>query len=541
MIKGVTTKGFVQPTLFSSSNGLAVRTKSSIHVHFSDKQSSVKICFDCFRTAKYWPNAKIVVFVNDCFLGKIVCKTEGDFSSTFILQKSKFYSPIIIKLEIEPKGLYKNFLNIFEYIKGNKKKKLVRDSILIKKISVNSCPVFSCQDHNLTETILSNNKISQSVRILGFFKQSFGLAEASRRTLLSIQSTEIPVKVTQVPFSGKHKGNDSSTLAEKKKIRSNQKEIRIFHFNGDHLQNVMQTWGNEIINCYYKIGFWHWEQSIFPYNFYSWFNCINEVWVPSNFISKAIIPKSPIPVQTIPLAYDQTVSNVSKPNRSKFLIPDNKFVFLITFDFYSIIERKNPFAAINSFQILLSDLSTQNKIHLVIKTSNHHADSENYHTLRRQINEIPINSYTLITDTLQRNDMLELMKSCDSLISLHRSEGFGLHLSEAMLMGKIVIATNWSGNTDFMNEKNSFLIDYNLVELKKDAGPYVKGVKWAEPSVEHAASIMKEVVLNHQTKRIFEIKSNAKESIVNLHSPSRIGKMINDRLKLIEFNKTQGI
>jgi hypothetical protein len=105
-------------------------------------------------------------------------------------------------------------------------------------------------------------------------------------------------------------------------------------------------------------------------------------------------------------------------------------------------------------------------------------------------------------------------------------------------MGKIVIATNWSGNTDFMTKKNSLLVDYSLVELEKDVGPYLKGVKWAEPSVEHAVSLMKEAVLNSKTNTIGQIRHNARQSVKNLHSPSRIGKIINDRLRLIEFNQT---
>ena len=538
MIKGITSNGFVKPTLVSSSNGLAIRTKSSINVHFSDKQPSVKICFDCFRPAKYWPNAKIIVFINDCLVGKIACKKEGDFSTTFILQKSNFNSPFRIKLEIKPKGLHKNILTFFEHLKGNKKKNLVRDSILIKKVTLNSCTVFSCHENNLASSILKNNKVSKSLRILGFFKQSFGLAEASRRTLSAIQSTEIPVKITQVPFLGKHKGNDASILAGTKRVGSNQDEIRIFHFNGDHLQNLIEKWGNETLDCYYKIGFWHWEQSVFPDNFQSWFYGLNEVWVPSDFISKSIIPKSAKPIQTIPLPYDRKVLDARIIDRSNFCIPEKKFVFLVAFDFYSIMDRKNPLGAIIAFKKLLSDNLIQNKVHLVIKTSNQHADKNSFQLLLEQIESMPENCYTIINDTLQRDEMLLLMNSCDCLLSLHRSEGFGLHLCEAMLMEKIVIATNWSGNTDFMNKNNSYLVDYKLVELENDAGPYLKGVKWAEPSVDHTISLMKEVVLNKKSCRIRQIKLNARENIMELHSPSRIGEMIMNRLKLIELNKT---
>ena len=90
--------------------------------------------------------------------------------------------------------------------------------------------------------------------------------------------------------------------------------------------------------------------------------------------------------------------------------------------------------------------------------------------------------------------MYELINSCDSVISLHRAEGFGLHLAEAMAMGKAVIATNWSGNVDFMNSKNSYLVDYELIDIDKNYGVYKNGSTWAEPSISSSINLMKIII-----------------------------------------------
>src|SRR5262249_23746268 len=100
----------------------------------------------------------------------------------------------------------------------------------------------------------------------------------------------------------------------------------------------------------------------------------------------------------------------------------------------------------------------------------------------------------LVDRVLSRAETLMLMNSADCYVSLHRSEGVGLTLAEAMLLGKPVIATAYSGNLDFMNRGNSLLVDYRRTRLEEDAWPYPKGSVWAEPSIEHAAELMRWVI-----------------------------------------------
>jgi hypothetical protein len=127
--------------------------------------------------------------------------------------------------------------------------------------------------------------------------------------------------------------------------------------------------------------------------------------------------------------------------------------------------------------------------------------------------------------------MRDLMAACDAYVSLHRSEGAGLPLAEAMALGRPVIATGWSGNMDFMNVANSFPVRYDLVELEENAGPYRAGINWAEPSITHAAELMRFVFENREEA---ELRGQAaKLEMERNYSESRVASLIRDRLEAI--------
>ena len=205
-----------------------------------------------------------------------------------------------------------------------------------------------------------------------------------------------------------------------------------------------------------------------------------------------------------------------------------------------IIERKNPMSGILAFAKLITDKNMEEVAHLVVKTSNQHAHPNGTKILHEVLSAISPEKYTIIHDSLPREIMIQLLNSCDAMISLHRSEGFGLHLTEAMALGKIVIATNWSGNTDFMDSTNSFPVDYNLVELDNDVGSYKKGCIWAEPIIDHAVSVMKMIIFNKDQNNE-RIRYLAKETITKKHSPEKIGEIIESRIKFIEYHKNFSI
>ena len=158
----------------------------------------------------------------------------------------------------------------------------------------------------------------------------------------------------------------------------------------------------------------------FPNDNLPWFDKVDEIWVPSKFVYDAIAPKTIKPVQIIPLAIDEQILKPPPPNRKKFFIPENKVVFLITFDkllFYSILERKNPIAGIKAFSKLIKNDKYKDKAHLVIKVSNQHVDRKGFDILLKSLSALCPKNTTIIEKVLLRNEMMQLINSIDSLIS----------------------------------------------------------------------------------------------------------------------------
>jgi glycosyltransferase involved in cell wall biosynthesis len=524
VIKLVNHNGFIEPSSGVANEGFAVRKNASVVVKF-DSAYPKKINIQLHRTSYDWPNAYIKIRINNNEIHKFKVENIGIKNFSIDLLDPLKLNNLVISFSIYPQGIIKNISKAFLA----KRKSLVRDSLLISRLYLDENKVINYSNNNrfVHGNLLQRNQ--NPVRILGFFGQTFGLAEAARRTFQSLEKSSVSVSATQIPYSGKHRGSDHTIKAEKK-IPSNTDEIRIFHFNGDHFEKLISYWGESILDCKYKIGFWHWELPEFPDDYLSWLDMVDEIWVPSRFVFDAIAPKSPKPVQIIPLPLDDTVLKLPTPNREKFNIPQDKIVFLITFDFYSVMERKNPIAGINAFLKLIENDKYKNRSHIVIKTSNQHADYSGNKCLEDLISCIDPTQITLINQVLSRHDMLCLIKSCDSLVSLHRSEGFGLHIAEAMAMGKAVIATNWGGNTDFMNSNNSYPVDYNLIKLKENHGPYRKGKVWAEPSISSATELMSSVV-DSNLKQNFQINYEAKRTVLNTLSAQKVRELIVNRLK----------
>ena len=137
----------------------------------------------------------------------------------------------------------------------------------------------------------------------------------------------------------------------------------------------------------------------------------------------------------------------------------------------------------------------------------------------------------LVSETLSREEVYALESACDCFVSLHRSEGFGLVPAECMAFGKPAIATGWSGNLEYMRPENAALVDFELVGLDYDLGPYRRDEEWAEPNLDHAAQLMRELVTDSARRE--QLGSAARESIQRTLSPEAVGRRLRDRLEWI--------
>jgi glycosyltransferase involved in cell wall biosynthesis len=273
----------------------------------------------------------------------------------------------------------------------------------------------------------------------------------------------------------------------------------------------------------YRIAYWAWELETVPDEWVEAAETVDEIWSPTEFVAQAMRSRMSRPVYHMLPGVE--VGPVEPVSRAALNIPEDHFVFLFAFDLHSQLHRKNPLGLMRAFQ---TAFRADDRVTLVIKTSGgdiHAADLAQLQTAARGENIL------LRDEMLPRAEAYGLIAMADCFVSLHRSEGFGLGLAEAMLLGKPVIATGYSGNLDFMNRENSLLVDYKIVEIAEDRAIYTRGNLWAEPSIEHAAACMRQVY-EHRAEAN-ERARRAQPELERLLSIDAAGRRMRDRLEKI--------
>ena len=236
-----------------------------------------------------------------------------------------------------------------------------------------------------------------------------------------------------------------------------------------------------------------------------------------------------MPVYHIPLGFE--LGPVRQVDLSSYGVPAGSFVFLFIFDLNSTLARKNPLGLISAFK---QAFQSGEKVSLVIKVSRGASHPEEFHRLQKAAKQV---GAIVIDQRLPREELNGLIAACDCYVSLHRSEGLGLTLAEAMMLGKPSIATAYSGNLDFMDENNSLLVGYDLTEIESTAGPYEKGHRWAEPSIPEAANAMRWVFNHPEEARL--LGERARLSTVRSFSPEQCGSRMLDRLNQIRSERSR--
>jgi glycosyltransferase involved in cell wall biosynthesis len=271
--------------------------------------------------------------------------------------------------------------------------------------------------------------------------------------------------------------------------RKNPYRVNLMTFSFDYARRFYRDMGKRFAADRYNIGFWYWEQEHFPVRWHSAFDYYDEVWAPSEFTCAALRAGSPIPVHkiTYPFQLDEAQAVA---DRAQFSLGENDYVFLFNFDYLSTIQRKNPAAVIDAFRLAFAP--SEDAV-LVLKSINGEQEPAARAALIERASGLRV---IFMEEHVTGAEINGLFASADCYVSLHRSEGLGLGMAQAMYLGKPVIGTGYSGNLEFMNAENSLLADYSLVELEETFGPYERGTHWAEADVEHAASLMRWVFEN---------------------------------------------
>jgi glycosyltransferase involved in cell wall biosynthesis len=308
--------------------------------------------------------------------------------------------------------------------------------------------------------------------------------------------------------------------------------INIFHINGDEVQPALTHLGMDLPQNAYNIIYPMWELSKYPKEWAIQLNRFDEIWAPSRFTYGSILPAVDKPVVHLPVAGQ--IQLKSFLGRRYFKIPESSFTFLFFFDLTSYIERKNPFAVLEAFE-KLCNLCPDEDVCLVIKLKG--GEMKHEHTEELQDYLTRLKSRLIVIDRLlSDNEMKNLLRCSDCFVSLHRSEGFGLGMINAMFLRKPVIATAYSANMDFMNESNSCLVRYDLCPVPDGAYPFNEGQVWADADVDHAVEYMVRLVSDRDYAR--SIGDEASRHIRVHFSYRATGLRYSDRIKEIAANRS---
>ncbi len=364
-------------------------------------------------------------------------------------------------------------------------------------------------------------RYKRGVNLIGNIKAETGLGQSCRLVASALEHTKVPLSVYQYAQLGTQKTGDTSW---DEKIRNRLPyDINLIHINPHelgitYLQMDKSTWDYR-----YNIAYWLWELEEFPDEWTPCFHCLDEIWAPSEFICGAIRKKTDLPVKCMPYHVNAPIHR--KYSRTDFRLPEDKFLFLMIYDHSSGMERKNPLGVLKAFKRAFK--KENENVGLVIKINNPTKEDE---TRIAAFLEGYINVY-LIKETLNRDQINSLTKCADVVVSLHRAEGFGLVLAEAMLLGTPAIATNWSSNTEFMNDQVACMVDYKMTVIEKDMPPFKAGNRWADPDVLQAAGYMRKLYEDREFYQ--ELSEKAKIHAQEVLGMERAAGLIRKRLKEI--------
>ncbi len=362
------------------------------------------------------------------------------------------------------------------------------------------------------------------INVIGYIDGEFGLGEAVRSLIKAIQNANIPVALINFDLKTNHNHNDITFTNFSANAPYDINLVLIGFGEINHLLTHLTK--AELLRNKYNIYFLNWESEYFPSEFVPNISFFDEIWTASQYCKDVISKYVRVPVYVIPYPIDVPLLDAKDDVVCNFY-DKSSFNFCFIFDYNSTLERKNPLNLIEAFQKAFGkeDLS----VRLTIKASLSTRFSKEKQLLSDKIGD---SKNIKIVEKIFRKDTLNhIINNCDSYISMHRSEGFGLTMAEAMYFSKPVIATGYSGNTEFMKADNSFLVDYEMCQVDSNIINYDINTIWSNPSVDHAAELLKKVRAN--SVEVQEIAKKAGEFILNNFSVSRIGLLIENRIKII--------
>ena len=330
----------------------------------------------------------------------------------------------------------------------------------------------------LRRTRRRNLRAAGPVTVVGFHGAVHGLGEGARMLTRGFADAGLPVRAVDLSA---YVGMPVDLPVTAPPPGPRERGVLISHINPPELLRWTRETEGRFLAGRRHIGYWAWELEDAPADWAPAFELVDEVWTPSAFAADALRKIAPPRVKVTPLPYPLYLNPRPGADRARFDLPDGLIV-LMAFDLRSTAQRKNPYGALRAFRKAAGQ--AQRSALLVCKVVGAELYPETFAALAADVAGDP--SVRLMTESLSAADMATLTASCDIVLSLHRSEGYGLLLAEAIWLGKPTVATGWSANVEFMDPASSQVVDYALIPVEGDGAIYQSG-RWAAADEDDAA------------------------------------------------------
>jgi len=353
------------------------------------------------------------------------------------------------------------------------------------------------------------------VQMIGPFQKASGLGQASRLSQKIMEQTGYSVNAVDFGMDNPAPEGFSQVgeLSTYKRAR-----VNLIQLNAESIPLAF-AYQPDVFSGAYNIAYVYWELDTPALCHYLGMGMVDEIWVAADYGVKIYKPHMDQPVVNVGMCYED-VGEIDRTSarafvNRRFRLKGNEFVFLVAFDSFSFVQRKNPVAVLEAFRKAFAD---RPDVRLVVKTQNRNSVMDPQQLkIWRQVDGIMAQDsrIRLINETLSYGDLLLLKKGSDCYISLHKSEGWGFGMIEAMGIGVPVVCTGYSANMDFCSDETAWLVNYR--EARLDPQDYIfvrKDQHWAEPDVGHAARQLRAVYDNpdERMKRSAAALKNVREN-----------------------------
>jgi glycosyltransferase involved in cell wall biosynthesis len=347
----------------------------------------------------------------------------------------------------------------------------------------------------------------RGVLFVGYLEAGLGLGESLRGLVRSIETTDQTFAL--YPFNIGVESRFIGRFLDGRYDLRRRYQVNVIEMATDQVPLLFREIGRWKVAHSYNILRTYWELPQAPFEWAAAVKGIQEMWVPNRFVEKAFRGIFDGPINIIPPCVEVSIGEAF--DRGRFGMEEGRFYFVFSFDYHSHPTRKNPIGVVSAFQSAFPNRSEN--VGLVIKST---GVPDRYSEIRARILDAADHDprIKIIDSMFSRDEMLSLINQADCYVSLHRSEGFGLGMAEAMALGKPVIATDYSGNTDFLSERTGFPVSFTLRPVQDGEYVFSDGQSWAEPDVVSAAEAMLRVFRDPAER---EVRAASGKAFVEAH------------------------